>query len=551
VKLRDTAGTLGGERKAVPTPAPESAVAEAFALAGKPGGQPGGGSSASAIVLDGPAKASSVVQAKYEWFTCTLPGDGWLYVATLQPLFADEDSDLYVYKPTSAGGSLVGSSTRGHGGDSLATPDFVAFESYAAGDWRLGVYGYSPAAKRDPNDFTIEADRVRLIPENGTVLTGDVAAANSRWYSFEAIPTLSYTIRLTCSSGDADLYVYGAASDQFRGQSVNVSGDDTVAIPWGTSGRHCVRVYGSKAASFGISVIPFDPLRATRYEYDGGWGSRGTGNGQFNGAWGLALDGAGNVYVGDANQSGNERIEKFTSAGQFLTTWGSLGSGPGQFRDVWGIAVGGSGYVYAADYFNHRIQKFTRDGQFVMQWGSEGTGDGQFRNPAGVAVDAAGNVYVTESQGCRVQKFTSTGQFILKWGTEGIYGNGEFRDPQSIAVDPFGNVYVSDDGNHRLQKFSSNGQYITQWGRWDSSGAQFGFHTCVTVDGQGHAYTSSDSYSVIQKWSGSGTLLATWSPAASGDGTFASPYGIGVSAQGYVYVVDYTNARVKVFRPVP
>src|SRR4051794_41648317 len=54
------------------------------------------------------------------------------------------------------------------------------------------------------------------------------------------------------------------------------------------------------------------------------WGSAGTGNGQFQVPSGIAVDGAGDVYVAD--QNGN-RIEKFDSQGNFLTAWGVGGSG--------------------------------------------------------------------------------------------------------------------------------------------------------------------------------------------------------------------------------
>ena len=58
------------------------------------------------------------------------------------------------------------------------------------------------------------------------------------------------------------------------------------------------------------------------------WGTSGSGDGQFSNPLGVTTDPAGNVYVADA---GNDRIQKFTSAGTFLTKWGTDGSGDGQF----------------------------------------------------------------------------------------------------------------------------------------------------------------------------------------------------------------------------
>ena len=61
--------------------------------------------------------------------------------------------------------------------------------------------------------------------------------------------------------------------------------------------------------------------------------------------------------------------------------------------------------VYAAGSNNHRIQKFTSAGGFVSQWGTEGTGDGEFQYPIGVAVASDSSVYVSDIGNSRIQKF--------------------------------------------------------------------------------------------------------------------------------------------------
>src|SRR5690606_19754680 len=99
------------------------------------------------------------------------------------------------------------------------------------------------------------------------------------------------------------------------------------------------------------------------------WGSYGFGGGEFYNPYGVAADGAGNVYVTDYN---NHRVQKFNSAGVYLTQWGGPGSGDGQFFYPTGVAVDGAGNVYVADYFNHRIQKFDGDGNYLGQWGEYG-----------------------------------------------------------------------------------------------------------------------------------------------------------------------------------
>ena len=64
------------------------------------------------------------------------------------------------------------------------------------------------------------------------------------------------------------------------------------------------------------------------------------------------------------------------------------------------------GSVYVSDPYNNRIQKFTSEGVFVSQWGTDGEGDGSFFKPCGVAVASDGSVYVADSDNHRIQKFS-------------------------------------------------------------------------------------------------------------------------------------------------
>ena len=58
----------------------------------------------------------------------------------------------------------------------------------------------------------------------------------------------------------------------------------------------------------------------------------------------------------------NNRVEKFDSNGNYLTQWGGLGSGNGQFIGPFGIAVDSGNNVYVADLNNNRIEKFSSNG---------------------------------------------------------------------------------------------------------------------------------------------------------------------------------------------
>jgi len=61
------------------------------------------------------------------------------------------------------------------------------------------------------------------------------------------------------------------------------------------------------------------------------------------------------VYVVEHS---NHRIQVFTDTGGYLGEWGTVGTGPGQFLNPIGIAVDGLGNVFVADTNNSRIQMF-------------------------------------------------------------------------------------------------------------------------------------------------------------------------------------------------
>jgi len=273
------------------------------------------------------------------------------------------------------------------------------------------------------------------------------------------------------------------------------------------------------------------------------WGSSGSGNGQFSHPDGIAVDASGNVYVVDIS---NNRVEKFSSTGTYITQWGSPGTGNRQFNTPIGVAVDSLGNVYVTDANNERVQKFTSTGNYVTQWGHLGNQNGNFSGPRGVAVDSFGNVYVVDIDNNRVQKFTGTGNFITKWGSPGT-GNSEFNAPIGVAVDSSGNVYVADYGNNRVQKFTSTGNFITKWGSPGTGNSEFSAPVGVAVDSSGNVYVTDANNNRVQKFTSTGNFITKWGSPGTGNSEFNAPFGVAVDASGNVYVTEFLNNRVELF----
>jgi len=277
------------------------------------------------------------------------------------------------------------------------------------------------------------------------------------------------------------------------------------------------------------------------------WGTPGSGNGQFNLPFGITVDPSGNVYVADVN---NNRIQKFTSTGGYVTQWGSPGSGSGQFSGPNGVCADAAGNIYVMDTGNHRIQKFNSSGGYLMQWGSFGTGNGQFNLPVSMAINAAGDLYVADFSNHRIQKFTNTGAYLLQFGTPGS-GNGQLSAPYGVAVDRAGNVFVTELGNHRVSKFSGIGQFLKSWGGSGPGPGEFAAPRACTLDPYGNLYVVDYGNFRIQKFTGDGRFLVRWGIAGGANSQFGQPVGGACDAAGNLYIADTDNQRVQKFLVQP
>ncbi|MFC1799168.1 C13 family peptidase, partial [Thermodesulfobacteriota bacterium] len=292
-------------------------------------------------------------------------------------------------------------------------------------------------------------------------------------------------------------------------------------------------------------------------------------NGQFITEWGtgywrpqgIDIDLDDYVYVIDIE---NNAIQKFTSDGQFVKQWGGEGSDNGQF-DLWhqdasnqdggGIAIDPGGAVYVADTFNNRVQKFTLDGQFVTKWGGYGSDNGQFDRPVSIAVDSNGNVYVVDAYNSRIQKFTPNGVFITKWGSYGL-NEGEFSfysetglEALAITIDANNYVYVIDGGGPfiRIQKFDPNGQFVAKLGSGGTGDGELYLSRGIETDKSGHIYVADKGNHRLQKLTSNGQFITKWGASGANDGEFNHPFGIALDGSGNVYVAEANNGRVQKF----
>lgn len=152
---------------------------------------------------------------------------------------------------------------------------------------------------------------------------------------------------------------------------------------------------------------------------------------------GVALDSAGDVYVTSEGMYG--RVVKLTAGSNATTVLPFHGLYQPQ-----GLAVDGAGTVYVAD-FNNRVVSLAAgsNDQKVLPF------DG-LSYPEGVAVDSQGSVYVADRGNSRVVKLAAGSKTQTELPFNGL------KNPDGVAVDAAGTVYVADTDNNRIVKLDAN-----------------------------------------------------------------------------------------------
>jgi hypothetical protein len=312
-----------------------------------------------------------------------------------------------------------------------------------------------------------------------------------------------------------------------------------------------------------------------------GWLDGATNAARFGTPAGVARDNQGNIYVADAL---NNTIRKITPDGMVSTVAGETGvagsaDGVGfgaRFNGPYGIAVDGNGNIFVADTSNDTIRKISPGGvvtTFAGLAGVSGSANGtgsaaRFNNPYGLMVDGNNNLYVADTMNSTIRKITPAGVVTTFAGKAGVTGalnktgtSATFTRPVSIAMDSHGNIYVADTGNDLIRKISPGAVVTTLAGAVGTSGsadgtngtARFTSPYGITVDNQDNIYVADTFNDTIRKITLTGvvtTLAGSAGIASSADGVgkaarFSSPTGIAAGNGTDLVVADFGNSSIR------
>ena len=330
---------------------------------------------------------------------------------------------------------------------------------------------------------------------------------------------------------------------------------------------------------------------------------------RFSTPIGVAVDsGNGFLYVAD---SANHTIRKVViSTGAVSTFAGAAGTsgatnapaGPAttaRFNSPSGLALDGAGNLYVADTGNHLVRKIVISSGVVSTVAGAGTlgyvnntgALAKFFNPFGIATDRAGgasngaavNIFVTETGNHTVRQIVeATGVVTTLAGgggavppasnsgsTNATGAAASFNSPKGIAVDYAGTtVYVADTNNNLIRKITVATGVVGPFagsgtaGGTDANGvsATFNLPYGLTLDSTAaNLFVADTAGQTIRQIVVAGlqpvtTIAGTYSASGSADGVgsvarFNSPQGIAVGSTGILYLADTTNQTIRVGGP--
>jgi len=385
--------------------------------------------------------------------------------------------------------------------------------------------------------------RVRAIGPNGNITT--VAGNGPSGTNADGGPATSALLlgpRNLATDPAGNLYI-----SEFDGHRVRrVSPDGTIAT-----------VAGLGIAGFGGDG---GPATAAQLAYPAG----------------LALDGAGNLYIVD---SANVRIRKVLAGAATISTICTQQSFGMPYIQLTGIAASPAGILFIPETGNSFVWQLSPAGALTLFAGAPGdgayTGDGRFalqtalNLPVQVALDSAGDLYIAETR--RVRCVSAATGILNTAAGNGVFGFSGDGASATLAVlnTPTGlasnnaSLYIADENNQRVRALAPGGSIATVAGDGGPSNTGDGLPAvnaslarpdALAFDSTGNLYIAEQQANRVRRVDPSG-IISTF--AGSGlvggfgsEGSLAvltplnAPQGVAADLAGNVYISDTNNDRV-------
>ena len=222
-----------------------------------------------------------------------------------------------------------------------------------------------------------------------------------------------------------------------------------------------------------------------------------------------------------------------------LLFFGGEGTEPGYLTDPRHVALDGEGNIYVGEWTGKRIHKFDASGNFISVWNTK-----EDLAIAGMAVNLQGMVYIL--QGYRIFLYEgASGEFK----GELYYKNNVSRNaiPEAIGLDPEGRliVFLSSGTKHYLLKFDAENKESQVFDISKQTESSFSGFLNLATDSLGTVYVSSPHDDAIYTFSPDGKLIDKFGSKGAEAGQFYSgPGSLAFDAQDRIFVADWNNIRI-------
>jgi RHS repeat-associated protein len=401
----------------------------------------------------------------------TYAGDGYYTVATagdggaatgaalndpMQEAF-DTSGDVYIADAGNNRIQEIASYSHAQFGIAMTAGDVYTIAGQADGqagcqcDGRLATQAYLD----DPMGVVIDASGNLYIADTGNNRIQEVPAASGTQWGQAMTAGYMYTVAGyqfgdAGSSGDGGpatsaTLADSALLDHPQGLAVDKAGDLFIAD---TGNNRIQEVPVAAKTQWGVSMTAGD-MYTIAGSATGAHGSSGDGGAAKSallyGPGGIAVDSAGDLYVGDGGNNrvqevaavtGTQRGQAMTAGDMYTIAGGSSGSsgdgGPATaatLDDPESVAVDPAGDVYFGDMLNNRVQEIAAT--TGTQWGQSMTANDIYTvagRPAGASGDA---------------------------GDGGPATSALMSNVISVSLDPEGDLYITDNANNTIREVPS------------------------------------------------------------------------------------------------
>ncbi len=450
--------------------------------------------------------------------------------------------------------------------------------------------GGGPRRRRISPTVALLEDRTLLTTP--TITSLGISAASLTYGQMEVF-TATVTTEppgSTTPSGGTVTFMEGSTALGTAGLTAGTATFSTTALGAGT---HAVTAIYSGDSTFEGSSTALTDEPIINTVAGGGTNSSTNYTGPATGAqlldsFGVALDNSGHLFiVNDGVREVNLKTGVMTTVAGGGTDASPTFSGPATAADLsgaYGVAVDSSGNLFIADPNNNVVREVSAATGLISTIAGNGTagysGDGgpataaELNQPLSVAVDKSGNLFIADTKNSVVRELDLATGVITTYagdGNSGISGDGgpaaaaELVSPATVAVDKSGNLFIADVDADEIREVNAATGVISliAGGGGDGYSGDGGpainaaLTTCygIAVDSSGDLFLTFEDNHVIREINAATgvitTVVGNGNQGYSGDGGPATaaelntPYGVAVDSSGNLFISDPDSGVIR------